>query len=324
MTREVQGAEEAASWVNRLDQPAIDTSASATFDGWMAAEPSHRGDFADIQALWHSDVLTEALERAVEPPARARVHRFPRLRRSAPWMAVAASVASLTALLLLPGLSVTSYRTGTGNGEAIILADGSHVRLSGDAELHVRILPWGRAATLARGEAFFDVRHESWRQFVVQSGATSVRVLGTAFNVDRQSPTRTAVEVYRGVVALETESAEDLVLRRGGRARVVDDRIFPQLSNAVPTTRTAPDWTSGWFEAADVPMNVLIAKVQRYSARPIRLRDPAVAALPVSGRFRVSEPARVLQAIRTAYDLEVRYGAKAIVIGPSRKAASAP
>jgi transmembrane sensor len=37
MTRETQIAEDAALWVNRLDQPAIDTSASRAFDTWMAA-----------------------------------------------------------------------------------------------------------------------------------------------------------------------------------------------------------------------------------------------------------------------------------------------
>ncbi|MBB5684862.1 FecR family protein [Sphingobium boeckii] len=318
----MQIAADAALWVNRLDQPVIDTSASAAFDAWMAADARHRESFADMQALWHSDTLLQALERSEASIAEGeapvtRASRFADLRRSALWFAMAGSAAML--FLIVPKLGVETYRTGTGGGRTIVLADGSHVDLSGDAELSVRIMPWRREVTLARGEAFFDVAHERWRPFLVKSGSTSVRVLGTAFNVDRQSATRTAVEVYRGAVTLDTPRTQDIVLHKGDHARVVDDRITAQATNpnAGVGRHDKPDWTAGWFEASDVPMSVLIAKVQRYSLRPIRLRDPKMAALPVSGRFQVSDPARVLNAIRGAYALEVRYDRDVIRIAPS-------
>lgn len=323
MTRETQIAEDAALWVNRLDQPAIDTSASRAFDAWMAADDAHRDKFTDLQALWHSDALTEALRQTVAAPATPDLAvptiTSARWGRPAVWLTSAACAAAAACVALLPSLSSTTYRTGIGNGRAVVLADGSHVALSGNTELRVRVLPWRRVATLERGEAFFDVAHERWRPFYVQSGATSVSVLGTAFNVDRQSATRTAVEVYRGAVALDAGQSDHLVLRKGDRARVVDDRITTLAPN--PTVgaiaSAKPDWTAGWFEAADVPLSVLIAKVQRHSARPIRLRDPALGALPVSGRFRVSDPARVLNAIRGAYALDIRYDRSAILIAPA-------
>lgn len=320
MTREPQRAEEAARWVNRLDQPAIDTSASAAFDAWMAADKGNRDDFADLQALWHSDVLIQALGETAASSGAVAGERPGRIRRGRAgwWLAGAGACAASLALVLgVPPLVTTTYRTGVGNGRAIELADGSHVELSGDAELRVRILPWVRTATLERGEAFFDVRHERWRRFEVHSGATAVRVLGTAFNVDRQSPTRTAVEVFRGAVALEARGDADIVLRKGERARVIGDHISTQTAATLVKMGDRPDWTSGWFEAADVPMNVLLAKAQRHSPRPIRLVDPAIGAMPVSGRFHVSDPGRVLQAIRAAYDLEVRYERDAIVVAHS-------
>jgi transmembrane sensor len=324
MTRETQIAEDAALWVNRLDQPAIDTSASRAFDAWMAADEAHRDTFTDLQGLWDSDALTEALRQTVADPATPDLVMppiaSPPERRTPIWLASAAGAAAATLIMLLPSMSSITYRTGLGDGRSVVLADGSHVALSGNTELRVRVLPWRRIATLERGEAFFDVVHERWRPFRVHSGETSVAVLGTAFNVDRQSATRTAVEVYRGAVALDAGQYDHLVLRKGDRARVVDDRITTQTPN--PTlgaiASAKPDWTAGWFEAADVPLSVLIAKVQRHSARPIRLHDPALGALPVTGRFRVSDPARVLNAIRDAYALDVRYDRRAIVIAPSR------
>jgi len=324
MTRETQIAEDAALWVNRLDQPAIDTSASRAFDAWMAVDVAHRDKFTDLQALWHSDALIEALRQTVTASATSDpvtpTVTAPPWRKPVVWLTTTACALAAALVMLIPSLSPATYRTGIGNGRSIVLADGSQVALSGNSELRVRVLPWQRVATLVRGEAFFDVAHERWRPFLVRSGDTSVAVLGTAFNVDRQDATRTAVEVYRGAVALDAGQSDHLVLRKGDRARVVDDRITTQAPNpaAGATAAARPDWTAGWFEASDVPLSVLIAKVQRHSAKPIRLRDPALAALPVSGRFRVSNPARALNAIRGAYALDIRYGRSAILIAPSR------
>ncbi|MEG3151051.1 FecR domain-containing protein [Sphingomonas sp. ZT3P38] len=313
MNPETRIAEEAAAWIDRLNQPAFDAAAGPDFDAWMAAAPRHREVFADLQALWQSDAFVEALGQAGAPVAIGvpRADRFPTLRRAAP---LAAACGVLAAIALIPPLFLTStYRTAAGTGRAVVLADGSRVDLSGDTELRVRILPWRRDAVLVRGEAFFDVRHETARAFRVSSGTTSVRVLGTAFNVDRQSPTRTAVAVYRGAVEVGVAGEPDLVLRKGDGARVVDGHVTAQPRLA----GSAPEWKSGWFEASDIPLGVLIGKVQRYSTRPIVLQDRALLALPISGRFHVSDTGQVLQAVEAAYHVDISYGPKSISIRPA-------
>lgn len=317
MTREPQIAEEAAAWIHRLNQPVFDTAAGPDFDAWMAAAPRHREVFAELQALWQSDALVTALgdvRRASGARGTPPLSRAPsgRLWRAAP--PLAAACAGLAAIVLLPTLvAPTTYRTDTGDGKTVVLADGSRVDMSGDTELRVSILPWSRSAVLVRGEAFFDVRHETRRAFRVSSDGTSVRVLGTAFNVDRQSPTRTSVAVYRGAVEVRVTGRANVVLRKGQGAQVVDGKIAAQPARAGPV----PDWKSGWFEASDIPLGVLIGKVQRYSTRPIVVEDGALQALPISGRFHISDPGRVLQAVHAAYQVDVIYGPKAIAIRPT-------
>lgn len=316
MKRDTQITEEAAGWIDGLNQPAFDAAAGPEFDAWMAESPRHRETFADLQALWQSEALVEALRQpenvtAVAELAPAPVKRFRRLRGFAPGLA-AAACAMLAIVMILPPATTTGYRTGVGGGKVIVLADGSRVDLSGDSELQVQILPWARKAVLVRGEAFFDVRHETSRIFEVSSGTTLVRVLGTAFNVDRQSPTRTAVAVYRGAVEVAVAGESNLVLRKGDGARVVDGHIAAQSR----TAETAPAWKSGWFEASNVPLGVLIDKIQRYSARPIVVEDRALLTLPISGRFRISDTDRALQAVQVAYGVDVSYAPKTISIRP--------
>ncbi len=316
MTRHAQDADTAETWVHRLDQPAMDTAAGATFDRWMDADARHRENFADMQALWHSDALTEALrQQTVAAPMPGVAVGRPAWQRFRPARyAIAACAALVTVGLGASEMLTTTYRAGHGAGRTVALADGSRVDLSGDTELRVRILPWRRDATLAQGEAFFDIHHEADRPFTVHSGATEVRVLGTAFNVDRQAGDRTAVQVYRGAVSVESGRDEHVVLRKGQGTRVVRDRLAAKPATFDLSQHRAPDWQSGWFEAADVPMGVLVDKVQRYADRPIRFADPAMADRPVSGRFRVSDPDRALGAIRAAYGAQVRRDSDAIVI----------
>lgn len=316
MIQRDQNVEDVAQWVNRLDQPTVDAAASEAFDQWMRADPRNRDDFADMQALWHSDALTQALrEASIEAPVQnepAMRHHF--LRRVKLSRLALAACAALALFLLVPSLYTTSYRTGPGNGQSITLADGSHVDLSGNAVLRASMLPWRRDVTLAQGEAFFDVRHDADRPFQVRSDSTLVRVLGTAFNVDRQDDNRVVVDVYRGAVALKSSTSVSRVLHKGERSRVLDGGITTAPAVRVAKVQPRPDWTAGWFEATDVPLHVLIAKVQRYSAQPISVEDDRTAKLPVSGRFRIAEPDRVLSAIRDAYDLDVRRGHDAILI----------
>ena len=102
------------------------------------------------------------------------------------------------------------------------------------------------------------------------------------------------------------------MLRKGEGARVVKDHFVAKAFNLAEHRQ--PDWQLGWFEAADVPLGVLVAKAQRYSGRQIRFAEPALAELPVSGRFRVSDPDRILQAISAAYGVNVRYDRDAVLI----------
>lgn len=282
--------DEAARWVERMERPVVDAADAQAFDRWMDADARHREAFARAMTTWHSPELREALE-AAEMPAQDEAAPRPRWRWR--WAVAGGSLlaACLIALLLLPVLLTQEYRTGPGSGERILLADGSQVRLSGNATLAVTMLPWKRATTLARGEAFFDVRHER-RPFTVDAGAAEVRVLGTAFNIDRQSSARADVAVYRGAVQVDAEGQAGVILHRGDAALAADGEIVRRQTD-LPAR---PDWIDGWFVAQDVPLSVLVAKLNRHLERPIAITD-AMSERRITGRFHVADPDAVLQAL---------------------------
>lgn len=305
MSADLRIDEEAALWADRMNRPAIDSAVASEFDAWMNADARHREAFAELQALWDSETLTlamRAMDVAPLPVAAPKVPaRVGKPARQIAWGLAAMAASIVGGLVIRPHFSQQSYQTGPGEERQVRLRDGTQIDLSGNSRLQVTLSPWSRSASLTQGEAYFDVRHEARRTFRVKSGDASIRVLGTAFNVDHQAPDRTAVEVYRGAVEVGGADGGRRVLKTGAAASVVAGHISLQPGPA----RARPEWESGWFEAADIPLGVLIDKIRRYAPQPIVATDPALLSLPVSGRFHISDVDRALAAIEAAYDVEV-------------------
>jgi transmembrane sensor len=53
------------------------------------------------------------------------------------------------------------------------------------------------------------------------------------------------------------------------------------------------------------PLSQVIAEANRGSAIPIRVADPAVGALKVSGRFRVDNPELTADRLAALFDLKI-------------------
>ncbi|WP_395945556.1 FecR family protein [Brevundimonas sp.] len=287
---------EAAAWVDWSARPDASKAEAAAFERWMGESEAHRRAFADLAALWRSDALGEAAADLAVASSR-------RGERVLPWRYIipAAVTAAAAALVVLyaPWMDYRTLETGRAQSGETVLADGSTVRLSGGARLVVRQSPMGRSATLDRGEAFFDVRHDG-RPFTVAAGEGQVQVMGTAFNIDRLSSGRTEVALYRGAVRVRGRSRDTVDLAPG--ERVIVDR--GRLSRGAPLRAARPDWLDGWFDAQDASLSQLAEEVDRFSDKPVEV-DPEVRRMRISGRFQVAEPRAVLALIEVAYGVRV-------------------
>ncbi|WP_199032005.1 FecR family protein [Ralstonia sp. ASV6] len=209
-----------------------------------------------------------------ELPARAP-------RRRAP-MVAAGIVALLGAVLWAdPAWHTQRYTTAAGERRHLTLPDGSDLTLAtrtvAEVEWHLR----SRQVRLVDGEALFDVAHSAWRPFVVRAGETTVRVVGTAFNVRRADP-RVTVTVLRGRVHVEDAS---------GDAMLLTARQAAESFNGTLTARAAPDpgaaiaWKDGKLMFDRTPLAQAVADINRYRATPAVLTDPALGRLQISGVF---------------------------------------
>ncbi|WP_129716155.1 FecR family protein [Pedobacter sp. SYP-B3415] len=102
--------------------------------------------------------------------------------------------------------------------DTLRLADGSQVELGAQSSIdYATNTKKFRRVRLSKGEAFFNVKHDSRRPFIVEAGSgLSIRVLGTSFSVRNQAGDGPAqVEVSTGKVAVSRNGRLLGILTRG-------------------------------------------------------------------------------------------------------------
>lgn len=135
-----------------------------------------------------------------------------------------------------------NVRTSADEHRLIVLPDGSKVWLNHNSKLtqESAFNTRTREVTL-HGEAFFDIRHDPGRPFIIKTGEVKTTVLGTAFNI-RAFPGEDAVTVTvtRGKVRVEGEN-------RKGETITTNQQItlnlrFEQLKKQVVDAAAVAEW----------------------------------------------------------------------------------
>src|SRR6185437_8020185 len=255
---------------------------------------------------------------AAAPPGDMRTRR-----RVAFAVAAGAAIAALGAVLVLK-LGPDRYVTGVGEQRTISLADGSTIELNARSRLLVKLSATTRRIDLLDGQALFHVAQGSGRPFVVHAGSTEVQVLGTVFDVYRRD-TGTTVTVIQGRVQVsETSSAADgaahperpvtgllksagaggstavpkralsLVLDAGEQATAVAGSLLPASTADVDATTA---WISRKLVFKEAPLATVVEEFNRYSSRPLILRDAQLADIHISGVFSITDGASLVEFI---------------------------
>ncbi|WP_432711807.1 FecR family protein [Pedobacter sp.] len=95
------------------------------------------------------------------------------------------------------------------DGSIVILGKGSVLTLTKDFNQHK-----SRAVSLV-GQAFFDIKHNPAKPFIIHTGAVKTVVLGTSFDVlAPKGSNRVTVNVIRGKVSVESKTTQLALLTR--------------------------------------------------------------------------------------------------------------
>src|SRR5579859_1259820 len=153
-----------------------------------ALEQFQRWSGIPIDGSREEDKNIVTLPSALHHPEAQRSSSQRRPPRRLVWMVAAALLLiTSTAAVLLLGARSSVIQTERGERREVALADGSVVQVDPEARLRIKYEEHARRIFLERGRALFHVAKNSERPFFVEANDTTVRAVGTAFAVERQS-----------------------------------------------------------------------------------------------------------------------------------------
>jgi len=299
--------EKAFSWVARLDSDADNPDLQRELDQWLAEDPRHRGAFLRAQALW---LRLDRASQAESLPAPRRLTR----RRLLVGSAVAALAAGIGAVWLMQPEQV--FDSALGEIREVPLADGSTAQLNTQSQVEVVMRASARRVRLRRGEAWFKVKKDPDRPFVVESGPVRVRAIGTAFSV-RRLEQGSEVQVTEGIVEAWLAGAEAQRVRvAAGQSAILQENEPPRLlpASAADIDRKLA-WRSHKIDLAGETLGDAVAEFNRYNRRPLVIRQRSLIGKRFYGVFRIDDPEGFARALHSSLNVPVTIDEKSIEIG---------
>jgi transmembrane sensor len=360
----VQIYEEACEWFTECRAGDLDAVARAEFDRWLRKSPEHQSAYLEIAAIWNEgadldpsnrwdpdtliaraagdpeNIIALERNRSDTPPSRTS-RRVPPLAAAHAGhrrlFAIAASILFATAALATYILASSGvYATALGEQRSLALSDGSTVQLNSLSKVRIRYGEHERSVDLLRGEALFHVAKDSTRAFIVHSGPTAVRAVGTRFDVYRKAD-GTIVTVVEGRVAFNGSASSNeggpSVLKHGGgqdlrnlaagaevadlAQQQADGAIFltagEQITVSTNTARKtvqpnlagATSWTQRQLVFESASLADVAEEFNRYNERKLVIDPSALGALHISGVFSSADPASLSRFLRDRPGLHV-------------------
>jgi transmembrane sensor len=285
MRRMLEANPARAALVNALDaavrfpEPVAPTAAEV--DAALASVLARREDSRPIADTRRSPVVSLDAYRS-----RWREARF----RAAAAVLVVAGAGLLWRATTSPDIESPSsaapvrFATAVGKLDSLQLPDGSRVLLGPGSEVTLASGFGGSARELTlRGEARFDVVHDTARPFVVHTTAASFRDVGTVFAIHSDAAEGARVVVSSGVVAVETKSGvAPMLLQAGDRATVAPAGTVHVERASATSEDTA--WTGGKLIFRDASVEQVTADLRRWFGVELKV-DSSLASKTVTATF---------------------------------------
>jgi transmembrane sensor len=330
----------------RLIEGECSPDEAAAIQAWVAAEP-RRGELLDeLRTVWR---LTGSGTRQWDAAAaRRRLLREYNARRTAahvsrpatpmprrPWqgtlawtrrLAVASCVVAIASLLAarLQREESTSreYVTARGQRATVSLVDGTRVLLSVDSRLRVlRGYGVGERAVELEGEAYFVVRHDANRPFVVRTARGTMKDLGTEFAV-RAYPHESYLQVVVATDSVElfnntpNDSAATLLTLRPRDRAVIDEHRRVTVVAGVALDHYV-SWTRGRLVFDDDSVATVLTQLERWYDLDIGVDDPSLGAERITISFETESAEEALSALAKVLDVRLTRSGRSVRLVPA-------
>ncbi|KPY82831.1 FecR family protein [Pseudomonas syringae group genomosp. 7] len=297
----------AAHWCMRLHAEDCTAAERKAFEQWLNTHPLHAVEYEAMREVWDITGQIEPLNPLPELPPRAALNTPSGTRRTRRWAPLATAAAVIA--LAIPVAGYVGWNQGwlpdtyeTYNADTatrlVVLADGSRAELNLGTELTYANYRDRRNVTLKKGEAFFEVSHDSTHPFLVDAGEGSIKVTGTRFNVWMYQD-QVRVTLVEGSVQVNSDRAHPSsshTLDPGMQASYKSGDDAPLISHT-EAKDTSLAWRNGKLIFNDLPLSQALPLINRYLKTPILLADNATGTMRLGGSFNTRDLVNLLASL---------------------------
>ena len=316
MTSELseQAMREASGWFALLDGGEATAEDHVRLADWLAQHPENRWAYDYVSDTWR--IATDAYALPLTTPR--KLSRLA-VRRSVAWgggLALAAAIVAAVGLGLRAQQPwVAHYRTAIGEVRTVPLSDGTTLALNGVTAVTVKFTHGLREVELTGGEVFVTVGRDPARPFQLRAGGRVIEDIGTAFDVDMKGQD-VDVSVGEGTVMISARpdmpAADRVVLNKGQTVTYAADRIL-SAPRAIAAQQVGT-WRAGILSYDQMPLEWLVADLNRQFDDSIAVPDPALAAMPVTLTLKLHDRDATVGTLEKLLPVHAEIGAGGAVV----------
>ncbi len=284
------------------------------FDQWLS-EGSNRQFFKEIKHVWnksgdlaycYGDETNTAWESIREKTIQKSYLLKRKKTRAIRFLQVAAAIL----LLVVAGrLMFFSNTQKIESGEAIManymLPDSSIVSLNIESALTYKTDFKGKYREVwLNGEAFFDVKPDKEKPFIIHVDEGDFRVLGTSFNIKAlESGSLVTLNVETGSVQFSSNEIKKPVITEEGSSI-----LFNRMDKTIHKTVLDPNylaWKTKKIIFKDTPMTEVVTCLESVYHKQIHIKDDRLKELNFSAKFDDQSLEKILKVLALTFDLEI-------------------
>ena len=249
------------------------------------------------------------------PPAVSPV-RY--LLRTAAAIIILVAIGTLVYTMFLNKPLVTKEYSQEVARKEVQLADGTVITLNRNSSIAFpEKFTSGNREVKLEGEAFFKVAKDPQHPFIVHANGTTIKVLGTSFNIKIRGNEMVKVSVLSGKVAFQSESQHDklIQLEKG------EQGVFLNTSQYINKQRYTDEnflaWETGIITFNNTSLADAVQVLSEYYGKPIEV-NPELNGRSITVTFNNLPLAETLEILKMTLNIQSENLSGKVVLTPIR------
>jgi ferric-dicitrate binding protein FerR (iron transport regulator) len=249
------------------------------------------------------DILLKRIKSKIGKPKSKLLHLFSRTLKIAAIVTTLLGVAFLGNYLINNG-NISQF-AAKGEKKTILLPDGSLVFLNSNSSTSYSKNFKNKRELELTGEAYFEVKKNPEKPFLVETEKIKTRVLGTSFNIKAYKNSQTKVSVNTGIVEVDIkEISEKIILIKNQQLSFIKAAEL-LLSNDNSEDFSA--WTKNTIVLNNTSLGETAKILENWYDIEINFSGKELQELKISGKFKNEKLINILKSIALVKQLEIDF-----------------